>query len=457
MNHLIKLRLSLWRTKEYATLVKEYERDVIHIQTIDDYSPPSNNQEASYRKTVELIRLGQLKRARTNIVSNGVSDPNLPRIIEQMRQKFPKCKRSIPPPTDEQFNHSRANLDFGILKRKISSLKPRVAPGIGGLRNEHLTSIVFTDRSNASPKAKSAIHSFHELGNQIVKGNLPWFFYVAWTASGLTAMNKTTYDELGVDELMDCRPLMKGNSARKVITSAWIEPFKMKMVEVTRPTQFGSGEKAGGTQLIFAAKLMMEANPTFVIGSIDVENSFNEVQRQAVLQTLWKEERLRDLWYYAWRCKECKAYIGLGSGPQMEKAPFTSDEGEQQGAVESMPFFCLGTDKPNNDTNDDLRKHGGALMAGADDTYLIGPPEIVFPLIIKHKERLATVGLKLNVSKTKCYIHEDHRTIGYHELRGDIPEGYVDGNNSSKAYGIKVYGIPLGSNRYIREVLGQQA
>ena len=92
---------------------------------------------------------------------------------------------------------------------------------------------------------------------------------MAWTASGLTAMNKTAYEELGVDDLMDCRPLMKGNSARKVITSAWIEPFKMKMVEVTRPTQFGSGEKAGGTQLIFAAKLMMEANPTFVISSIN--------------------------------------------------------------------------------------------------------------------------------------------------------------------------------------------
>ena len=63
----------------------------------------------------------------------------------------------------------------------------------------------------------------------------------------------------------------------------------------------------------------------------------------------------------------------------MKQAPFTSDEGEQQGAVESMPFFCLGTDKPNNDTNDDLRIHGGSLMAGVDDTYLIGPPEIVFP------------------------------------------------------------------------------
>ena len=71
------------------------------------------------------------------------------------------------------------------------------------------------------------------------------------------------------------------------------------MVEVTRPTQFGSGEKAGSTQLIFAAKLMLEENPTFVIGSVDVENAFNELECQAVLQKLWEEKRLHEMWYYA--------------------------------------------------------------------------------------------------------------------------------------------------------------
>ena len=141
-------------------------------------------------------------------------------------------------------------------------------------------------------------------------------------------MNKMAFEELSTDELMDCRPLMKGNSARKVVTAAWLEPFKIKMVEVTKPTQFGSGEKAGGTQLIFAAKLMLEANPSFVIGSTDVSNAFNELERRAVLQKLWEEERLREMWYYAWRCKECSAYIGLGSGPKMKTAPFTSNEGE---------------------------------------------------------------------------------------------------------------------------------
>ena len=47
--------------------------------------------------------------------------------------------------------------------------------------------------------------------------------------------------------------------------------------------------------------------------------------------------------------------------------------------------------------------------------------------------------------------------MGYHEQRGDIPEGHVVENNGSKAYRVKVYGIALGSDRYIKAILGQQA
>ena len=141
----------------------------------------------------------------------------------------------------------------------------------------------------------------------------------------------------------------------------------------------------------------------------------------------------------------------------MVTADFTSDEGEQQGAVESMPLFTLGVDDANNATYDKLRTHGGALIAGADDTYLIGPPEIVFPCIQKHRERVAVSGLKLNVNKTKCHIHKDYRNNEYHRLRGDIEEGHVVNINGSKSYGVKVYGIPVGSNKYIEHVLGEQA
>ena len=157
------------------------------------------------------------------------------------------------------------------------------------------------------------------------------------------------------------------------------------------------------------------------------------------------------------KVKTAKSYIGLSSGQKMIKAQFDNEEGEQQGAVESMQLFTLGTDDANVETNTELREHGGALVAGADDTYIIAPPAVEFVALRRHKDRMMLAGLKLNVAKTKAYIHRDFRNASYHEYRGDIPEGHVIGANGVKAYGIKVYGIPVGSTRYIKTILEQQA
>ena len=84
-------------------------------------------------------------------------------------------------------------------------------------------------------------------------------------------------------------------------------------------------------------------------------------------------------------------------------APFKCEEGEQQGAVESMPIFTFGIDDANIITNEELREHGGCLMSGADDTYIIGPSEIAFKCLKEHKKRLEEAGLELQTTKTKCY------------------------------------------------------
>jgi len=66
-------------------------------------------------------------------------------------------------------------------------------------------------------------------------------------------------------------------------------------------------------------------------------------------------------------------------------------------------------------------------LIGADDTYILGPPEIAFPEIKRHEGRLASIGLKLNYSKMKCYIKESKKSEMYHGLReaANIPEGFV--------------------------------
>ena len=67
--------------------------------------------------------------------------------------------------------------------------------------------------------------------------------------------------------------------------------------------------------------------------------------------------------------------------------------------MEAMPNFCIGINQANKSTHDSLQEKGGVILSGADDTYILGPPQIAFPEVKLHEERLASIGLKLNYSK----------------------------------------------------------
>ena len=68
-----------------------------------------------------------------------------------MTNKFRAWKVDIPEPINTQFGAPQATLEFEELIKSISSLKPRVAPGAGDLRNEHLTALLLSDNFTASP------------------------------------------------------------------------------------------------------------------------------------------------------------------------------------------------------------------------------------------------------------------------------------------------------------------
>lgn len=81
--------------------------------------------------------------------------------------------------------------------------------------------------------------------------------------------------------------------------------------------------------MISVVIIMLETNLDFVLISLDIANAFNEVMRQKVLEMIWFDESLRDIWYYFWRMKSINSYVGLGSGNQMKTARYTCNEGKQ--------------------------------------------------------------------------------------------------------------------------------
>ena len=109
-------------------------------------------------------------------------------------------------------------------------------------------------------------------------------------------------------------------------------PIYGKIREKCESCQLGIGTKGGGTQLVMViTRLLLEANPGWVVIALDIVNAFNEIDRQSILEAIWDKEEIRPLWYYNMCCKTVAGFVGLGYGPGMVKAPFRCEEGRKTG------------------------------------------------------------------------------------------------------------------------------
>jgi len=199
----------------------------------------------------------------------------------------------------------------------------------------------------------------------------------------------------------------------------------------------------------------MEANSDWVVIALDISNAFNEIQRYSILEELWGNTELRPLWYYNFRNMMISGFIGLGYGSFMKAAIYQMDEGVKQGDMEAMPTSVyIGINQANKTTHDSLQEKGAIILSGADDTHIFGSPEIVFPEVKLHEERLASIGLNLNYSKMKCYIKESKKSEIYHELReaAYIPEGFTEGEDGTMLFDLRTYRVPIGSEVFVMKL-----
>ena len=55
----------------------------------------------------------------------------------------------------------------------------------------------------------------------------------------------------------------------------------------------------------------------------------------------------------------------------------------------------------------------------------------------------------------KCYIKESKKSEMYHELReaANISEGFIEGEDATRLFGLRTYGVPIGSEIFVTEWL----
>ena len=150
--------------------------------------------------------------------------------------------------------------------------------------------------------------------------------------------------------------------------------------EFLEPQQLGMS-RAGPAKLVNTVRGMMELHPNFVCCSLDLYNCYNEQQRGATVEVLRDTPSLQHLVTFA-------AAI-LAPEPALESGGRVwgdSNTGMGQGDPSSGAFQATGQHPSLLKLEQACRAGGGLAVAGADDTYAIGPPEVVLPAVQRYSK-----------------------------------------------------------------------
>ena len=135
-----------------------------------------------------------------------------------MVRKHPARKQPITPLTVEEFQSPCKGINSEVFRETLKGLRHDVAPGIGGLRNKHLVSLMVKPDRQMVPSAAAAVDHLVGFANAVVKVEMPSYFYTVFVACRLVPANKVNPVDLPPDVTPDCRPVNIGRSDRHLFT-----------------------------------------------------------------------------------------------------------------------------------------------------------------------------------------------------------------------------------------------
>ena len=137
--------------------------------------------------------------------------------------------------------------------------------------------------------------------------------------------------------------------------------------------------------------------------------------------------------------------------------PSVTSDGKENKKMYCDPLasaaFCVGIHPEVCALDAEIQEAGqGGARFDMDDGYAVGPPDVVFPAVLRFAERLHALGLELQLSKCQCYsvaidlaVHPDRPP--------QMPVGGLVLPDGSFTRGVIVSGIPLGDDAFVTAAL----
>eukprot|EP00731_Ephydatia_muelleri_P002977 Em0001g2977a len=220
---------------------------------------------------ISLGRAGLFGKACKVLESNGLA-PNNDTTWQLLQSKHPSC----PPPVAPNVNTIPISVGPGFdILSTLRSLTKGTAAGPSGLRIQHLLDAALI------PIATPICATLRDIVNLLASGKAPPMVAKFLAGGTLIALNK-----LKDRSPPDIRPIAVGESLRRLTGKCICALVKDKASDLFQPLQLGVACSSGSEKIIHGLRKSIEDHwmvEDFVVFKIDMQNAFNLVSRQAVL------------------------------------------------------------------------------------------------------------------------------------------------------------------------------
>ena len=441
--NVIKARLLLFRTKQWATLLRDLRADLLQPKLVQKQvakkygktvSDPNNLDHRYKLASASITEDGDISKAYSIITSPAKYEPPTIASVDYLRSLHPpQLPENVVPQVLKNVANTTGRLPQitkEIIYAAIKKMKNGKKPGLDGLRKEHL--LAMSRKGSASWLTSEA-----SLATAVSNGEIPHEYRTFLTSTVLIGLPKP-------GEHFKRRPIGINSTWLKMVDNAVLSFVNKDFMKLLAPFQFGL-EPSGPESLIQCLRQTLRENPGWVVLKLDVKNAFNTLSRRSIFAEF--HELYPQLIPYLSLIygQHRNSWTRTADGPH---TLVTSEEGVTQGHVLGPALFNVATFRPvlmklNELLNRPNLPSDGRVLALHDDTFLIMDPSLVPTLWPHFVATFSKVGLEINLGPEKSSLY----------IPSDIPitEDYLTSLPNDLATtrdGIKGIGVPLGTDEF---------
>lgn len=380
---------------------------------------------------IQKAEQGNISSAFKALSSSSLSKPT--------KETFDKLK--VLHPNVEEF---KGILDFQMKKIEISCQEVNIdktlgtfpngtAPGPDGLRVQHLLDILRLNTAKSAQDPRGAMHKFVHL---VINGKALDYVGQFFSSARLIPIEKKDTDAV--------RPIAIGCVWRRLIAKMILRTVTEDAVKIIEPEQFGVANKHGIEKVVHAVRTanFLNKNNSQDIGilSVDLTNAFNKISRSRFLQIVMK--KLPKLYQFVAFC--------YCHGPKLYIQNFIDEIQSENGAQQGDPCAPLLFSLVLDELVKEITKQFPSVKSFwyLDDGNIIGDVKTLALIVRFIEEKGPTSGLFLNRKKCNLFFTNADKKYIKDNFEKILPEGI-----HIQYDGIKVLGVPIGKDSFIKDNL----